>query len=247
MAQKTNDITKIYEKHYNDPKMLAPKRNQAEYFVAKTKLNPPKNIKVFEPGCGIGILGFYLKNKFKVDVYGMELSKTAIKKAKINGIKIKKGNLNNRWPYKSNSFDYVVSSQVIEHILDTDNFIKESKRILKKDGILCISTPNLAAWFNRAIFIFGYQPFFTEVSNEDKTLGLKFTRLLTKNRDSLGHLRVFTLRALVDLLEYHGFTILDKKGGEVEYLPSYLKFFDKFFSNFPYLASDLYIVAKKER
>lgn len=246
MIRKTNHSIKIFETHYNDPIMIAPKKKQAEYFAAKTKLNPINNQRIFEPGCGIGVLGSYIKNKFKVDVYGMELSKTAIKMAKSNGIKMKKGDLNNPWPYKSSFFDYVVSSQVIEHIMDTDNFITESIRILKKGGYFYVSTPNLASWFNRLIFLFGYQPFFTEISNKDKTLGLKFTQSLTQNRAPLGHIRVFTLKGLVDLLEYHGLKIVAKYGGEIIYLPRFMKPFDKFFSNFASLSSDLFVVARKK-
>lgn len=246
MTIKSQSNLGVYEEHYNNPIIIKQKNKQAEYFVYKTQLNPLKKTKIFEPGCGIGVLGSFIKNKFNVEVSGMELSKTAILKARKKGISMKKGDLNNKWPYKSDYFDHVVSSQVIEHILDTDNFIKESKRILKPKGTLYLSTPNLAAWFNRIIFLFGYQPFFTEVSNKDKTLGLKFTQNLTKNRNPLGHVRVFTLRALIDLLEYHGFSITTKNGGEVEYLPKYMKVFDKFFSNFPSLASDLFIVAQKK-
>lgn len=245
-TRKLRNLTKVYEEHYNDPEMIAPKQNQAEYYVAKTKFNPLPKTRIFEPGCGVGIFEAYIKNKFNINVYGMELSKTAIKMAKSRGIKMKKGDLNNTWPYKSDYFDYVVSSQVIEHILDTDNFVTESVRVLKKGGYFYVSTPNLAAWFNRLIFLFGYQPFFTEVSNIDKTLGLKFTQSLTDNRASLGHIRVFTLRGLVDLLEYHGFEILAKYGGEITYLPEFMKPFDRFFSNFPSLSSDLFVVARKK-
>ncbi|MFA6073856.1 MAG: class I SAM-dependent methyltransferase [Candidatus Woesearchaeota archaeon] len=246
MAIKNRSNLDVYEKHYNDPIIIRQKNKQAEYFVYKTHLNPRSKTKFFEPGCGIGVLGSFIKKRFKVDVFGMELSNTAILKAKKNGILVKRGDLNKKWPYESNTFDYVISSQVIEHILDTDNFVKEIKRILKSGGTLCLSTPNLAAWFNRVIFLFGYQPFFTEISNEDKTLGLKFTRSLTDNRTPLGHIRVFTLKGLIDILEYHGFEIECKYGGEIEYLPNYMKTFDKFFSNFPYLASDLFVVARKK-
>ncbi|MEK7169196.1 MAG: class I SAM-dependent methyltransferase [Patescibacteria group bacterium] len=246
MTHKTNTSTGIYEKHYNDPEIIASKESQARYFIERTMFSPPKNTKVFEPGCGVGIFGLYIKNKFSVNVYGMELSRTAIKLSKSNGIKVKKGDLNNMWPYKSNYFDYVVSSQVIEHIFDTDNFVTESIRVLKKGGYFYVSTPNLASWFNRFIFSLGYQPFFTEISNKDKTLGLKFTQLITGNREPLGHIRVFTLRGLVDLLEYHGFEILAKYGGEISYLPKFMKPFDKFFSNFPSLSSDLFVVARKK-
>lgn len=246
MINKKYNSISLYETHYNDFDIVSQKGNQAEYFVSNTKMNLPKKAYVFEPGCGIGVLGSYIKNKFKTVVFGMELSDTAVKIAKTNGVKMKKGDLNECWPYKSRFFDYVISSQVIEHIIDTDNFIKESKRVLKKGGYFYISTPNLASWFNRIIFLFGFQPFFTEISNEDKTLGLKFTQFLTKNKSPLGHIRVFTLRGLVDLLEYHGFVVINKIGGEIEYLPWFMRPFDKFFSNFPYLASDIFVIARKK-
>jgi SAM-dependent methyltransferase len=41
-----------------------------------------------------------------------------------------------------NSFDFAVSFQVIEHIRDDRNFIKEIHRVLKPGGTLMLSTPN---------------------------------------------------------------------------------------------------------
>ena len=38
-------------------------------------------------------------------------------------------------------FDRIVSFEGIEHIANPDNFLKESVRLLKKDGLLIISTP----------------------------------------------------------------------------------------------------------
>ena len=116
---------------------------------------------------------------------------------------------------------------------------------MKKGGYLYVSTPNLASWFNRLIFCLVINPF-TEISNMDKTLGIKFTQSLTQNRAPLGHIRVFTLRGLIDVLEYHGLEILAKYGGEITYLPRFMKPLDKFFSNFPNLSSDLFVVARKK-
>ena len=117
----------------------------------------------------------------------------------------------------------------------------------KKGGLFIITTPNLASWFNRIIFLFGFQPFYTEISIKDKTLGLKFTRGLTKNRETVGHIRVFTLKGLIDLLEYYKFKIVSIKGGSIYYLPSFMKPFDNFFSRFPSLAGDLMVVAIKQK
>jgi 2-polyprenyl-3-methyl-5-hydroxy-6-metoxy-1,4-benzoquinol methylase len=46
-----------------------------------------------------------------------------------------------RIPMPSQYFNYVVAGEVIEHLEEPAAFIKEAIRVLKKDGILAISTP----------------------------------------------------------------------------------------------------------
>lgn len=43
---------------------------------------------------------------------------------------------------KENSFDFVVSFQVIEHIQNDELFVKEIQKVLKKGGKFLVSTPN---------------------------------------------------------------------------------------------------------
>lgn len=43
-------------------------------------------------------------------------------------------------PYEDNSFDFVISDQVIEHLKNPQKAIKESYRVLKKDGIAIHTT-----------------------------------------------------------------------------------------------------------
>ena len=45
-------------------------------------------------------------------------------------------------PFKDESFDYVVSFQVIEHIADDKRFIREVHRVLRKGGKFIVTTPN---------------------------------------------------------------------------------------------------------
>lgn len=49
---------------------------------------------------------------------------------------------NDEFPFPDNSFDLVVSLAVIEHIKNTENFLSEINRILKKGGFVFLSTPN---------------------------------------------------------------------------------------------------------
>lgn len=42
--------------------------------------------------------------------------------------------------FEENSFDFVLSSQVLEHVKDVDQYMNECHRLLKKDGYLLLST-----------------------------------------------------------------------------------------------------------
>lgn len=61
--------------------------------------------------------------------------------------------MNSSWPIKKmfddnfaknypNSFDIIIVSQLLEHIADTQNFLKNLLEVLKKDGICFIAVPN---------------------------------------------------------------------------------------------------------
>lgn len=45
-------------------------------------------------------------------------------------------------PYPEESFDVVVALQVIEKLNNPDDLVREAKRVLKRDGVLLISTPD---------------------------------------------------------------------------------------------------------
>lgn len=46
-------------------------------------------------------------------------------------------------PFASASFDLVVSFQVIEHLLDPSDYLREIRRVLRPSGTLLLTTPNL--------------------------------------------------------------------------------------------------------
>jgi SAM-dependent methyltransferase len=52
-------------------------------------------------------------------------------------------------------FDYVVSSDVIEHLRQRGELLRSVRRYLKPDGRLLISTGNVALWFYRLSLLIG--------------------------------------------------------------------------------------------
>lgn len=108
--------------------------------------------------------------------------------------------------YPASFFDFIFAGEVIEHLENTDNLVIESKRYLKRGGYLIITTPNLAAWYERLLLFFGMVPLMAEVSYSNRTFGKSFLYRITRKdaEPPIGHLRLFTPSALRELCEHHG-------------------------------------------
>jgi len=111
------------------------------------------------------------------------------------------------------NWDVILANHSIEHFSDPDKFLDECKKVMNEKTILDIGTPNLAAWFNRILFLFGYVPHSVELStryNVGKAFGW--------NSEELGgHIYVYTVPALTQLLKKHGFKIKSVAGERSTY------------------------------
>ncbi len=105
------------------------------------------------------------------------------------------------------NIDLVTCFEVLEHIDDTQHMIKEIHSMLRKDGLLILSTPNLAWWVNRKLLLFGFQPSNTEVDRYHTMYGKPG---IMKDNIGAGHIHVFTDRALSEFLRANGFDIIKK-------------------------------------
>jgi 2-polyprenyl-3-methyl-5-hydroxy-6-metoxy-1,4-benzoquinol methylase len=91
-----------------------------------------------DAGCGNGIYLSYFKNKYgNINLCGFDFSEKIVEIAKNNtGIEeIKVGNLESV-SFGNESFDLILCTQVIEHLLDDKKGISELYRMLRKDGYL---------------------------------------------------------------------------------------------------------------
>ncbi|MBI2013512.1 MAG: class I SAM-dependent methyltransferase [Candidatus Colwellbacteria bacterium] len=60
-----------------------------------------------------------------------------------------------RLPFPDNSFDLVVSLEVIEHLWNTEHYLKELWRVLRPDGYVILTTPNYNFWSFRILSFLG--------------------------------------------------------------------------------------------
>ena len=178
-----------------------------------------------------------LKDKI-FTVVGIDVSQKAIDAFQVNtGFKAIQSKIEDL-PFPDSYFDLIILDDVLEHLEDTDSCMEEIHRLLNENGVLLLSTPNLAAWFNRLLLFMGIQPLYTEVSFQ----GI-FGR---PGSDVVGHLRIFTSKALRGFLSHHGFKVISHKMSTFQSIPKIFKPIDLFFTISRSLGANHVIVCKKE-
>ena len=94
-------------------------------------------------------------------------------------------------PVDLGTFDVILCADIVEHLRDPESFLRRSRSLLRDDGILVLSTPNVANWSIRASLLAGrFQ--YTSRGILDRT-----------------HTHLFTRRSLVECLEAAGYRVLD--------------------------------------
>ena len=126
---RTNYFSPITEKRYNQ---LLDKFEQYK-----------STNRILDVGAGCG---FFLKTAKKRgwEVYGTEITESATSNCKDNDIQLSFGELH-ELNFPENYFDVVVHIEVIEHLNNPNDFIREIQRILRPGGITYLSTPNFNA------------------------------------------------------------------------------------------------------
>jgi len=196
-----------------------------------------EELKFLEIGCGTGeFLERIISMDGRLKVWGVDISKVAIDKVKEKGFEGFVLDVSRQeMPFSDDFFDIVYLGDVVEHLFDPDFMISEVKRVLKNRGILVLSTPNLSSWHNRLMLLFGLQPFFSEVSTK-RVFGRPGEKVV-------GHIRLYTLKALKEFLSYYCFEIVKVEGACFHAFSHSLLLIDKFFSKFPSLSSIIIVTA----
>lgn len=100
-----------------------------------------KDSKILEIGCGMGYLTFAL-HKAGFNILGLDISQKAIDYAiKMYGDFYICADIFEYSKKNSNKFDIVILTEVIEHVTNPIEFLKEIKKLLTDKGKIIVSTP----------------------------------------------------------------------------------------------------------
>lgn len=170
----------------------------SDYYLAArpevTHLLPEKYTKVLEIGCGEG--NFKKNLTQPCEYWGIEPVKETAEIAKKNLFKVLNGTyqeMHTELPDKY--FDLVICNDVIEHMVDHDQFLEMIKGKLADDGCIVGSIPNVRFVGNLIELLFKRDWRYRDDGILDRT-----------------HLRFFTLKSLKRTFLEHNYTILEFKG-----------------------------------
>jgi len=180
------EVSKFYPQEYYD------KQNRLERVVVKLlhdmKIKKITSFKrrgrILDVGCGSGELLSHLKERVW-EVYGVDTSEVAYKLAKRKiGQRVFNCELKD-CQFVDQYFDVITLNHVLEHMLDPNEELRNIHRILKDDGVLLLSTPNI------------------------DSLQFKISKEKWFGIDSPRHLNIYSPKTVKLILNKNGFRILE--------------------------------------
>jgi len=192
------------------------KEAERYYRIQKRKIQKVLNMfekhdsgRILDIGCGDGFISCLIAKKTNAKVYGLDISKNAVRDAMKKHIQAKVVNLDrDKFPFPRNTFDAAFCGDVMEHMYDTEKLLENINNVLKPNGYIIITVPNIASWYNRGFLFLGYMPTWIESSLRTYT-GNPFVK------EGVGHIHAFTKRSLSDLLALNGFSVEKFAGSPV--------------------------------
>jgi len=158
-------------------------------FIASSENN------ILDVGCGCAPISSEIAGDNKI--VGIDLSESALRKASQKGINCIITGIEDRLPFKDKKFDFVLLTEVLEHIFDPISLLKEIHRVLKDGGVVVCSVPNTSFILNRFVFLF------TGLINDCTAQD----RLVDNISNISEHIRIIPPKLLKRLLADSGFSV----------------------------------------
>jgi O-antigen biosynthesis protein len=189
-----------------------------------------KNSTCLDVGCWTGNLGKALIEKKNCTVDGIDINKLALEKARGRGYRNTfLVDLNNEHIAidLQKKYDFIICADILEHLINPEKVLIQSRDYLKEDGQIIISVPNIAFVQQRFFLLFG-----------------KFDYSLKGGIMDENHLRFFTLKSICKLCLKSGYKIVESHGySQVKRKYFFLKILSKIFPGM--FAIQLLLKAKK--
>ncbi|HWR44299.1 class I SAM-dependent methyltransferase [Sporomusa sp.] len=150
--------------------------------------NTPQN--VLELGCGEGIFGYLIKEKYGSFVTGIELCPEAAKKAE-NRLDIVHNTTIENFDFTTDGkYDLIVANDLLEHLTDPWSLVNKLRDNLNDDGYFLASIPNIR-----------HHKIFTELFIQGNWQYVE-SGLLDRT-----HLRFFTKKTMIDLFQNNNYVV----------------------------------------
>jgi 2-polyprenyl-3-methyl-5-hydroxy-6-metoxy-1,4-benzoquinol methylase len=146
--------------------------------------------KILDVGCAIGNFGYSLKLERPVEIWGVEISEYAASIASQKLDRVICAPFDEKLELPENEFDCIVFNDVLEHLVDPYSALLYSKKLLKRNGVIVASIPNVRYFDNIWQLIVHKNWEYTEDGILDRT-----------------HLRFFTKRSVQASLNRLGYSI----------------------------------------
>ncbi len=187
-----NDIKKMYEGYWKSKKGLEGfgdyERNYALQKIFQT------GEEVLDLAAGEGSVSEFLQS-LGCNVTALDFSKEALKKAEKRGVTTVLADVEKKLPFKDGIFDAIFWGDNAEHLFSPQKTLSEIKRVLKPEGRVIISCPNMGYWRYRFYyFAYGMVPQ-TEWYQEDPW--------------EWQHIRFFNRQVIKNFLEKGGFKMIN--------------------------------------
>ena len=100
--------------------------------------------KILDLGCGYGYFLEVAKSR-GWEVYGVEIAEDAVHTCKEKGINMFHGEVQ-YCDFQEDTFDVVISIEVIEHLVNPNIIVQTGLKMLRKDGLFYVTTPNFNSY-----------------------------------------------------------------------------------------------------
>ncbi|MBA2358097.1 MAG: methyltransferase domain-containing protein [Actinobacteria bacterium] len=171
--------------------------------------------RVLDLGCCRGLLLERFRAYPGIELVGLEIDQEETRLAQRRGLNPVRHHINRfdgdrmvaSLPFVAESADIVLAGEILEHIVDTEGFLREIRRVLVPGGAVCLSTPNILWLKHRLGVLRGRYP-------DALDYRLRYG-------DDFGHVRLFGPEQLRSLLAETGFSdvrVVGKRLGPISSL-----------------------------